>query len=209
MFYTPFDAELNELVLFLQEQKISSTGKYIFIEKTKMSKISNRPKCQNFLHSDRETNFLKFTFARSFEWTIAHPSTPPRTCCRVLLHFGAPLMLSINNNIYRIHAGLVAFVDGHNYRDVCLPGISDKWTIFKRRTFSLIFVESTDCRDSNVCSMTLSSAATTSTTMSVARAPRWRIARNAEWPGVSRKVTGSLPTSGNFTGKWGILIENK
>ena len=42
---------------------------------------------------------------------------------------------------------------------------------------------------STVCGITPSSAATTSTTMSVARAPRARIAVNAAWPGVSRKVT--------------------
>ena len=42
---------------------------------------------------------------------------------------------------------------------------------------------------STVCGITPSSAATTSTTMSVARAPRARIAVNAAWPGVSRNVT--------------------
>ena len=42
---------------------------------------------------------------------------------------------------------------------------------------------------STVCGITPSSAATTSTTMSVAWAPRARIAVNASWPGVSRKVT--------------------
>ena len=41
---------------------------------------------------------------------------------------------------------------------------------------------------SMVCGMTPSSAATTSTTMSVTFAPRARIAVNASWPGVSRKV---------------------
>ena len=40
-----------------------------------------------------------------------------------------------------------------------------------------------------VCGMTESSAATTSTTMSVTCAPRARMAVNASWPGVSRKVT--------------------
>ena len=39
-----------------------------------------------------------------------------------------------------------------------------------------------------VCGMTPSSAATTSTTMSVTLAPRARMAVNAAWPGVSRKV---------------------
>ena len=38
--------------------------------------------------------------------------------------------------------------------------------------------------------MTPSSAATTSTTMSVASAPRARMAVNASWPGVSMKVIG-------------------
>ena len=39
-----------------------------------------------------------------------------------------------------------------------------------------------------VCGITPSSAATTSTTMSVTLAPRARIAVNASWPGVSRNV---------------------
>ncbi len=43
-----------------------------------------------------------------------------------------------------------------------------------------------------VCGMTPSSAATTSTTMSVTLAPRARIAVNASWPGVSRKVMTPL-----------------
>ena len=42
---------------------------------------------------------------------------------------------------------------------------------------------------STVCGITPSSAATTRTTMSVAFAPRARMAVNAAWPGVSRKVT--------------------
>ena len=41
---------------------------------------------------------------------------------------------------------------------------------------------------STVCGMTPSSAATTSTTMSVTSAPRARIAVNAAWPGVSMKL---------------------
>ena len=39
-----------------------------------------------------------------------------------------------------------------------------------------------------VCGMTPSSAATTSTTISVTLAPRARMAVNAAWPGVSMKV---------------------
>ena len=42
---------------------------------------------------------------------------------------------------------------------------------------------------SMVCGITPSSAATTSTTMSVALAPRARMAVKASWPGVSRNVT--------------------
>ena len=42
-----------------------------------------------------------------------------------------------------------------------------------------------------VCGITPSSAATTSTTMSVTSAPRWRILVNAAWPGVSMNVTSS------------------
>ena len=41
---------------------------------------------------------------------------------------------------------------------------------------------------SRVCGITPSSAATTSTAMSVERAPRARMAVNASWPGVSKKV---------------------
>ena len=41
---------------------------------------------------------------------------------------------------------------------------------------------------SSVCGMNPSSAATTSTAMSVTLAPRARILLNAAWPGVSRKV---------------------
>ena len=41
---------------------------------------------------------------------------------------------------------------------------------------------------STVCGITPSSAATTSTTMSVTSAPRARIAVNASWPGVSMNV---------------------
>ena len=48
---------------------------------------------------------------------------------------------------------------------------------------------------STVCGITPSSAATTSTTMSVTFAPRARIKVNASWPGVSRKTTRRLPTS--------------
>ena len=46
-----------------------------------------------------------------------------------------------------------------------------------------------------VCGITPSSAATTSTTMSVTLAPRARIRVNASWPGVSRKTTFRVPTS--------------
>ncbi|MNT20813.1 hypothetical protein D3C72_1561300 [compost metagenome] len=42
--------------------------------------------------------------------------------------------------------------------------------------------------DSIVCGITLSSAATTRMAMSVAWAPRARMAVNAAWPGVSMKV---------------------
>jgi hypothetical protein len=49
--------------------------------------------------------------------------------------------------------------------------------------------------DSRVCGITESSAATTSTAMSVTFAPRARMAVNASWPGVSRKVTLRPSTS--------------
>jgi hypothetical protein len=50
---------------------------------------------------------------------------------------------------------------------------------------------------STVCGMMPSSAATTSTTMSVTWAPRARIAVKAAWPGVSMKVI--LPCEGDST----------
>ncbi len=50
---------------------------------------------------------------------------------------------------------------------------------------------------SRVCGITPSSAATTSTTMSVTRAPRARIRVKASWPGVSRNTTLRL-----FTCTW-------
>jgi hypothetical protein len=43
-----------------------------------------------------------------------------------------------------------------------------------------------------VCGMTPSSAATTSTTISVTLAPRARISVKAAWPGVSRKTMSRL-----------------
>ena len=46
--------------------------------------------------------------------------------------------------------------------------------------------------DSRVCGMTPSSAATTRTAMSVTFAPRARMAVNASWPGVSRKVSSTV-----------------
>ena len=49
--------------------------------------------------------------------------------------------------------------------------------------------------DSFVCGMTPSSAATTRTAMSVAFAPRARMAVNASWPGVSRNVMRRPPAS--------------
>lgn len=53
---------------------------------------------------------------------------------------------------------------------------------------------------SRVCGITPSSAATASTTMSVAAAPRARMAPKAAWPGVSRKVR-VLPLPGILTSK--------
>ncbi len=50
---------------------------------------------------------------------------------------------------------------------------------------------------SSVCGITPSSAATTSTTMSVTLDPRARMRVNASWPGVSRK-TISRPKAGEF-----------
>ena len=48
---------------------------------------------------------------------------------------------------------------------------------------------------STVCGITPSSAATTRMTMSVAWAPRARMAVNASWPGVSRNVTLPWPVT--------------
>ena len=53
---------------------------------------------------------------------------------------------------------------------------------------------------SMVCGITPSSAATTSTAMSVTWAPRARMAVNASWPGVSMKVrVRSLPSTWVWT----------
>ena len=49
--------------------------------------------------------------------------------------------------------------------------------------------------DSTVCGITPSSAAITSTAMSVTLAPRARMAVKASWPGVSRKVMFASPPS--------------
>ena len=51
--------------------------------------------------------------------------------------------------------------------------------------------------DSFVCGITPSSAATTSTAMSVTFAPRARMAVKASWPGVSRNVT-FRPSTGTW-----------
>ena len=51
---------------------------------------------------------------------------------------------------------------------------------------------------STVCGITPSSAATTSTATSVTLAPRARIAVNASWPGVSRKVTLRPPSTSTW-----------
>ncbi len=51
---------------------------------------------------------------------------------------------------------------------------------------------------SMVWGITASSAATTRTTMSVARAPRARIEVKASWPGVSRKTIGLFLTSTRY-----------
>ena len=53
--------------------------------------------------------------------------------------------------------------------------------------------------DSTVCGITPSSAATTSTAMSVTLAPRARMAVNASWPGVSRNVIEASPPSEPMT----------
>ena len=58
---------------------------------------------------------------------------------------------------------------------------------------------------SMVCGMTPSSAATTSTAMSVTRAPRARICVKASWPGVSMNVT-TRSFSPAFTGTWKALV---
>jgi hypothetical protein len=51
-----------------------------------------------------------------------------------------------------------------------------------------------------VWGITPSSAATTSTTMSVTLAPRMRMAEKAAWPGVSRKVTAWPPSRPHLVG---------
>ena len=64
------------------------------------------------------------------------------------------------------------------------PGLS----ILLIATISGTFAAFAWLMDSIVCGMTPSSAATTSTAMSVAWVPRARMEVNASWPGVSRNV---------------------
>ncbi len=87
----------------------------------------------------------------------------------------------------------------------CRPSAAS--SLFTRSTFasgmSILFTATTigtsaarACEiDSFVCGMTPSSAATTSTAMSVTFAPRARMAVNASWPGVSRNVIRRPSTS--------------
>ena len=69
-----------------------------------------------------------------------------------------------------------------------LVGLASGWSIL----FTATTIGTSAARawliDSTVCGMTPSSAATTSTAMSVTFAPRARSAVNASWPGVSRNV---------------------
>ena len=69
-------------------------------------------------------------------------------------------------------------------RSGCAPSLSILLTATTIGT-SAAFAWSTASR---VCGRTPSSAATTITAMSVASAPRARMAVNASWPGVSRNV---------------------
>ena len=79
------------------------------------------------------------------------------------------------------------------------PWMLNSWRIFSglAASLSILFTATTIGTPaalawliaSMVCGITPSSAATTNTTMSVALAPRARMAVNASWPGVSKKVT--------------------
>ncbi len=75
-------------------------------------------------------------------------------------------------------SGLVNFVDGDDDRHV-------------RPTCACAMA-------SSVCGITPSSAATTSTTMSVTFAPRARMRVNASWPGVSMKTMRRSPTCASY-----------
>ena len=71
-------------------------------------------------------------------------------------------------------------------------GLASGLSILLIATTSGTFAALACAMASLVCGMTPSSAATTSTTMSVTLAPRARIAVNASWPGVSRNVMTPL-----------------
>ncbi len=79
------------------------------------------------------------------------------------------------------NAALMLFVRGRRAM------VSVKW----RRNDEIPPASLAWCSDSNVCSLTPSSAATTRMTMSVQCAPRARMALKAACPGVSRNVTHS------------------
>ncbi len=70
-------------------------------------------------------------------------------------------------------------------RSGCAPSLSTLLTATRIGTLAAFAWSTASC----VCGFTPSSAATTITAMSVAFAPRARMAVNASWPGVSRKVT--------------------
>ena len=74
-------------------------------------------------------------------------------------------------------------------RSGCAPSLSILLTATRIGT-SAALAWSTASR---VCGFTPSSAATTITAMSVTWAPRARMAVNASWPGVSRKVISLSP----------------
>ena len=69
-----------------------------------------------------------------------------------------------------------------------MPGLASALSTLLTATIIGTFAALAWAMASIVCGWMPSSAATTSTTMSVTLAPRARIAVNASWPGVSRKV---------------------
>ena len=120
---------------------------------------------------------------------------------------------SATSRIFSSRSSRFVFCFADTSENCVVPPQSSGWSpsaassLFTRSAFasgtSILFTATTigtsaarACEiDSFVCGMTPSSAATTSTAMSVTFAPRARMAVNASWPGVSRNVIFRPSTS--------------